>query len=482
MTAPIEKYVLLGTATPLLNRGQWVTATDYEVGDVVYNLGASFSCKAQHTASATNMPDLAATGDSGGFVAGELANETPNGVLLTFTWDNVYEDDSETIYINGLAQVRTTDYTPTGSLKKVVFVAPPDIGAKIVASYVTASTYALAAIPSTCWEIFCAGVQGQRGSSGNPGTLTQQGTWVTGTYYALNDIVQHTESGHGIGSWICISAHTSGSTTEPVVGASYTDKWAPHATGGEDGVGTGTLVKSGSAVTDQLCAWADTGVAVKGAGAPVTVVNAVLVAETASTTAPVGTTDSLIVSENGTMKRKTADSFAQKYISVNIKAGAWIAATTDGCVIAVQVELVTNDANILSLGFVHTATKYATCDFELPEGYDGGAIYGYVTWYSTGTTSNGVRFGLQGRSIGDAESLDQAWGTAAEVTDAANGTANTRLRTAVIGPITLAGTPAPGETCFLRLYRSPTHGDDLLDESIYVLSVKVKIGINKHSE
>jgi hypothetical protein len=483
MTAPIEKYVTIGTAVPLLQRGQWLTAEDYAVGDTVYNLGASFTCKAQHASSAANMPDLAATGDAGGIILSEKVNEEPNGVLTTFTVDNVFADGNEIVTINGLVQTRTTDYTTVGASKQIIFTDLLPAGTKILVSYIVTSTYALAVIPSAYWEIFCAGTQGQRGSSGSPGTLTQKGTWITATYYALNDIVQHAESGHGIGSWICTSGHTSGATTEPVVGATYTTAWAPHATGGEDGTGTGTLTKSGSAVADQLCAWADTGVAVKGAGTPVTVVNAVLVAETASTTAPVGTTDHLIVSENGTMKRKTADSFAKKYISVTLKAGSWIATTTGGCIIATQVEFATSLLNILSLGFVHTSQKYATNDLELPEGYDLQPLYAYVTYYSTGTTSNGVRFGIQGMAVRDGDSfVTTAWGTAAEVTDAANGTANTRLRTAIIGPFTLGGTPVAGSTCALRLYRNPTHATDLLDETIYVLAVKVKIGINKHSE
>jgi len=341
---------------------------------------------------------------------------------------------------------------------------------------------------TTYWEVFPgAGPAGAKGDTGDPGTMAEKGDWVTATPYVVNDLVQHTKAGQGKGSYICTSAHTSGASTEPEVGGDWATKWSIFAYGGQDGAGTGDVTgDSGGSTTGNLAGFADTsGIAIEDIGTPKVVVDTVLLAETASTTTPVGTTDSLIVDENGTMKRKTADSFAKKYIHVNIKAGAWLATITDGCTAASttsQIELTTNDFNLIALAFPHTAKKYATCDFELPDGYDGGTISAYVTWYSSGTTSSGVRFGLQGVTIGNDDSLDASWGTAVEVTDSATGAAYKRLKSPVMTPITLGGTPAGGETCELRLYRDPTHGDDVLDETVYVLGVKLKIGINKHSE
>jgi hypothetical protein len=49
---------------------------------------------------------------------------------------------------------------------------------------------------------------------------TWQGAWVTATVYAVDDAVEN-----GGGSFICISAHTSGATDEPDVGASWETKW-----------------------------------------------------------------------------------------------------------------------------------------------------------------------------------------------------------------------------------------------------------------
>ena len=50
--------------------------------------------------------------------------------------------------------------------------------------------------------------------------FTWKGAWATSTAYAVNDTVESNGSGY-----VCTSAHTSGATTEPGVGASWTDNW-----------------------------------------------------------------------------------------------------------------------------------------------------------------------------------------------------------------------------------------------------------------
>jgi hypothetical protein len=50
--------------------------------------------------------------------------------------------------------------------------------------------------------------------------FTWEGAWATSTTYSVNDTVENDGSGY-----VCTSAHTSGATTEPGVGASWTDKW-----------------------------------------------------------------------------------------------------------------------------------------------------------------------------------------------------------------------------------------------------------------
>jgi len=62
-------------------------------------------------------------------------------------------------------------------------------------------------------------------------TIAWQGSWVTSTAYAESDAVENDGT-----SYICTSAHTSGATTEPGVGASWTSVWDILAAKGDQGV------------------------------------------------------------------------------------------------------------------------------------------------------------------------------------------------------------------------------------------------------
>ena len=66
------------------------------------------------------------------------------------------------------------------------------------------------------------GPTGPDGATGATGTTySWEGAWsVSSVAYDLNDTVQNDGSGY-----VCTSAHTSGATTEPGVGASWADKW-----------------------------------------------------------------------------------------------------------------------------------------------------------------------------------------------------------------------------------------------------------------
>ena len=50
--------------------------------------------------------------------------------------------------------------------------------------------------------------------------FTWKGAWATSTVYAVNDTVENDGSGY-----VCTQGHTSGASTEPSVGASWTDYW-----------------------------------------------------------------------------------------------------------------------------------------------------------------------------------------------------------------------------------------------------------------
>lgn len=93
-----------------------------------------------------------------------------------------------------------------------------------------------------------SGVSGVAGAAG--GAAAWLGPWVTATPYAVDDIVSN-----GGSSWICIVAHTSGASTEPGVGGSYTDDWLLVAQKGACGVSgtTGSVGACGVSGTTGAC-------------------------------------------------------------------------------------------------------------------------------------------------------------------------------------------------------------------------------------
>jgi hypothetical protein len=81
-------------------------------------------------------------------------------------------------------------------------------------------------------------VVGPTGPTGATGTTyVWEGPWATSTAYDLYDTVQNDGSGY-----VCTSAHTSGATTEPGVGASWTDKWDLFVEGTNKTMPTGDIV------------------------------------------------------------------------------------------------------------------------------------------------------------------------------------------------------------------------------------------------
>jgi hypothetical protein len=336
------------------------------------------------------------------------------------------------------------------------------------------------------FEIVAAGSKGNKGDKGDDGTSADEGAWELDTYYSANSRVRHAKTGYGDSVYRCKTGqgHTSEAANEPEVGASWSDKWEIFAEGGQDGAGTGDVVGPSSSVTDDAVGFADTsGKLLKSLGSLATRISASLTALAAYTTAPVGASDYLIMSVGGVWKRILADDYSKRKVPVPIVAQAWRPLATGGCADPTPSELATHKFYLTSLGFGYSTKTYACFKFKLPKGYDGGTIDAIIEWHSTGTTTNGVRWGVQGASIGDNEPLDVAMGAGSEITDNATGAANRNLVTGTITGITLGGvSPAAGETIEIEVYRDPTHADDNLNEIVLLDDVTLLIGINKHSE
>jgi hypothetical protein len=220
----------------------------------------------------------------------------------------------------------------------------------------------------------------------------------------------------------------------------------------------------------------------KSMGAFDTRLAAALAALTSTTATPDGDVDTVPLKIAAGQRQATVDTLFTRSVTIPVSASAMTPAATSGAGAVSSVETPTNKHNYRIMPFGYSTKSYGNFAFPLPAGYDGGTISAYIFWQSTGTTSNGVRWGIQGSSIGDNETLDPAWGTAVEITDNATGTAYKNLKTSVMSAITLQGTPSGGELASVQVYRDPTHADDNLNEVVNLIAVWLVVGINKQSE
>ncbi len=149
-------------------------------------------------------------------------------------------------------------------------------------------------------------------------------------------------------------------------------------------------------------------------------------------------------------------------------AGGW-PSTSVGAAEPTKTEYVTNDVDLYEIAFDGTTDEFAQWSVLMPGDWDGGSVT--ATFYWTAAAGSGtVIWYLQGRSYGDNEALDQAWGTEQIATDTIQTVAYMHI-SPVTPAITLAGTPAAGEWVQFRAYRDASVDTSTNDAEL--LGVKV---------
>lgn len=144
---------------------------------------------------------------------------------------------------------------------------------------------------------------------------------------------------------------------------------------------------------------------------------------------------------------------------------------TSGAQQPTQTEAATNKVNYITVDFDPTNQEFAEFSIPMPSDWDGGTVTAQFVWTATGTSTNGVVWGLAGRSYGDLETLDQAFGTAQTATDAHSATASQAQISPATSAITLSGTPAAGEYAQFRVQRNPADAGDTLAVDAQLLGV-----------
>jgi hypothetical protein len=153
-------------------------------------------------------------------------------------------------------------------------------------------------------------------------------------------------------------------------------------------------------------------------------------------------------------------------------AGMWPSSTA-GAATNTKAEYGTNDVDMYVLAFDQTTQEFAQASVSMPSDWNAGTVTATFYWTKDGTSTDSVVWGCQGRSYGDGEAIDQAWGAAQEVTDAGIATDDAVTISAATSAITLAGTPAAGELVQFRIYRDPADGNDNFAGDALLLGVMI---------
>lgn len=147
--------------------------------------------------------------------------------------------------------------------------------------------------------------------------------------------------------------------------------------------------------------------------------------------------------------------------TIAIPAAAMTARTTNGAA-AGSTEMTTNKNMFETLDFDATTQEFVQFEIPMPKSWNLGTLTFQPVWSHASTTTNfGVVWELAAVARSDDDAGDVAFGTAQSSTDT-GGTTNDIY----IGPessaITVAGTPAAGDTVQFQIARAPANGSDTM--------------------
>ena len=140
---------------------------------------------------------------------------------------------------------------------------------------------------------------------------------------------------------------------------------------------------------------------------------------------------------------------------------------------AAQVETTATRPDLKVFDFDASTQQYTQFTVAMPKSWNEGTLTYQVYWSPSTTNTGDAIFGLQAVACADSDTIDVAYGTAIEVTDAGIGTVEDQQITSESSAMTVAGSPAAGEQTYFQLFRKAADGSDTFTGECRVLGVKV---------
>jgi len=155
-----------------------------------------------------------------------------------------------------------------------------------------------------------------------------------------------------------------------------------------------------------------------------------------------------------------------------VPAAAMYGATTNPAA-AEQVETTATRPDMKVLDFDASTDEFAQFSVAFPKSWNEGTVTYQVYWTPGSTNTGDCIFGLQGVSCGDSDTIDIAYGTAINVTDAGIGTVEDQQVSAESSAVTIAGSPAVDQLTYFQLFRDANAGGDTFSADARVLGIKL---------
>ena len=140
---------------------------------------------------------------------------------------------------------------------------------------------------------------------------------------------------------------------------------------------------------------------------------------------------------------------------------------------AAQVETTATRPDLKVFDFDASTKQYTQFTVAMPKSWNEGTVTYQVYWSPSTTNTGNCIFGLQGVACADGDTIDVAYGTAVNVTDAGIGTVEDQQISSESGAVTVAGTPAAGEQSYFQFFRDAADGSDTFTGESRVLGIKL---------
>lgn len=166
-------------------------------------------------------------------------------------------------------------------------------------------------------------------------------------------------------------------------------------------------------------------------------------------------------SKNGAWQEVTPFATAGRMM-IPIMAGSMMPSASGGCAALANIATAANMPDVQTLNFHQSTQQHAQFAIPLPKRWDRGAISARFRWsHAAATTNFGVVWAIQAVAVGDNVAINQAYGTAVEVTDT-GGATNRLYVSPETATFTVANAPVDGDTLFFRVYRKAADAADSL--------------------